>query len=113
MPASTRKSSALAPVPDGSGGGVFVLADAIAEKRADHPPISVDLGKGDPLLIDPIELWPDDVIELIAGERPVEAVRKLLGADYERFTAAGGTATLLLGLLQKGGALDVGESQAS
>jgi hypothetical protein len=115
MPAQPRKPAALAPVPDesGGGGGTFVLADAIAEKRGDHPPIRVDLGSGQPLLIDPIELWPDEVVNLVTAERPVDAVRTLLGTDYERFTAAGGTAVLLLEMLQKGGGLSVGESAAS
>lgn len=115
MTAQTRKPAALAPVPDesGGGGGVFVLADAIAEKRADHPPVSFDIGDGNPLLIDPIELWPDEVVNLVQAEDPTGAVRALLGADYERFAKAGGTAILLLAVLQKGGALTVGESPAS
>lgn len=103
MPANPRK-------PAKDGDNVFVLADVIAEVREEHKPVVIDIGKGSPITVPPIQLWPDPVMELAASEQVVPAVKTLLGdADYRRFTDAGGTSVALLKLLEKAWGGSLGE----
>lgn len=92
----------------------YKLSDVVAEVRDEHPPIEIETDDGRVFTIPPIELWPDGVLE--AEGRPLQQARSLLGEDYDAFTAAGGSAALVMHVVKahlKDRGVDLGESAAS
>jgi len=87
----------------------YDLSAAIAEVIEKHPPIVINIGEGDPIKVNPVQLWPDEVLELVTAEKPIEAMRMMLGDDYSRFKKAGGTAVLLLQIFKDSGGADLGK----
>lgn len=62
-------------------------------------------------LIPPLDLWPDEVD---AAMPLVDRCRLILGADdWDRFVAAGGTATIMNAVWRDRESLDLGEAPAS
>lgn len=88
------------------------LSEYKERKRAEGG-VEVEADDGTVFVVDPPELWSDEVLELSQAGDNFAAARGLLGDQYEAFTAAGGSAATLLGILKEAKGLDVGESQAS
>lgn len=79
----------------------YKLTDYKQEKR-EAGGIEIEADDGRVFKIDPPELWPDEVLELINVESPdVIAVARLLLDDYEAFKAAGGSAVIVATLARE------------
>jgi hypothetical protein len=57
--------------------------------------------------------WPDEVFEAIKADDPPTVARLILGEDYERFRAAGGSAQLFQRIVAKLHGVGMGESSGS
>lgn len=87
----------------------YKLSEYIEAKRGGRQ-THIELSDGTVLKVDPLELWSDEVLENAQADQ-VKAARALLGdADYERFKADGGTAALLLTLVQETQGVSKGEA---
>lgn len=88
-----------------------VLLTDYKDKKRREGSIEIETDDGQVFTVDPPELWPDVKFSDLENE----AVGRLLLGDepFERFIAAGGTATILLGILNEKHDLTVGESEAS
>jgi hypothetical protein len=90
----------------------YKLSEYIESKRSGRQ-THIELSDGTVLQVDPLELWSDAVLEN-AQKDQVKAATALLGeANYARFKADGGTAALLLTLVQENQGLTPGEASPS
>lgn len=77
----------------------FDLADAVKEIESEHQPIIIRAGAKTFTAIPP-QLWPDEAIELATTD-PVGAARIVMPDGYDDFVAAGGSAAILMHILNK------------
>ncbi len=77
----------------------FDLAEAVKEIEAEHPPIVIRAG-AETFTAMPPQLWPDEAIELATTD-PVGAARIVMPDDYDAFVEAGGSAAVLMHILNK------------
>jgi hypothetical protein len=72
--------------------------------------IDVEADDGTTFRIPPPELWDDDVVDLLRGEKLVDAARLIMGGDnYDGFRLAGGSANLLMAIIKEQHGVDPGE----
>lgn len=57
--------------------------------------------------------WPDEAFDAAQNDDPVATVRAILGDDYQRFVAAGGTALTFQRITAKLHGAELGESSGS
>ena len=90
----------------------YKLTEYIESKRSGRQ-THIELSDGHVIKVDPLELWSDEVIQNIQTDQ-VKAAKALVGPkDYERFKADGGTAALLLTIVQEGQGVTEGEASPS
>lgn len=91
-----------------------VLNDFKAKKREEGA-VDIDLGEGGTVTVDPPAVWPDAVFELLDANDLAAAAAALVGGveQYQKFTAAGGSASALFAILKDEHGITVGESAAS
>lgn len=78
----------------------IVIADYKTQKM-DEGAIPIVDEKGDTHLIPPPALWADEVTSLAVGNDPIGAAKALLGEkDYAAFVAGGGSAGILMGIIE-------------
>lgn len=78
----------------------YDLTEVIAELQGGHEPIVI-CADGRDFRVLPAELWPDDALTLGTTD-PVAAARTLMmDDDYDDFTAAGGSAGVLMHIISK------------
>lgn len=80
---------------------------------ADHPDVPVIAPDGTVFDVAPPERWPDGVLEAIEDEKPVAAVRLLLGKRYDAWTKTGANSAYLLVRIGELAGMTPGESSAS
>lgn len=77
-----------------------VLADYKAQKMTEAA-ISVTDENGNTHVIPPPAVWSDDVTRLATSEDPIGAAEALMGeAAYTEFVAGGGSAAILMGIIE-------------
>ena len=93
----------------------YKLSAVVNEIRAEHPDIEIETDDGQVFVVPPAQLWSDEQIKQIqnSGENALIMARALLGDEYDKFVAAGGTAALLAHIVAESGKAGVGESSAS
>lgn len=69
----------------------YSVPAVVAEARLTKPAIVLDYGEGNEFRIDPPELWTDEVQDLFIAGKGRDAVKVLLGDQYESFLAVGGS----------------------
>lgn len=86
-----------------------VLAEFKA-KQADEKAIHIET-PDETFTVLPPTCWPDDFVEIAKRDDRVEIATAILGGPevYERFVAAGGTAALLLGIMEDAMGAELGE----
>lgn len=91
----------------------YKLSEYIESKRNGRQ-THIELADGTVLEVDPLELWSDEVLEN-AQKDQVAAAKALLGSDeaYAKFKASGGTAALLLTMVQETQGVSEGEAKPS
>lgn len=89
----------------------FVLAEVVTEAAEKHPNIEVELPNGDTASFPPPQRWSDEMVE--AASDAVKIAKLLLGDKYAAFTAAGGSAMILLDIIKEASGVSLGESSAS
>lgn len=77
----------------------FDLAEAVAEIEAEHPPIVIRAG-AQTFKVLPPQLWPDEAVELATID-PVGAARAVMPDGYDDFVDAGGSAAVLMQIVNK------------
>ena len=77
----------------------FDLAEAVAEIEAEHPPIVIRAG-AQTFKVLPPQLWPDEAVELATID-PVGAARAVMPDGYDYFVDAGGSAAVLMQIVNK------------
>ena len=83
-------------------------------ERKSEGAVEIELDDGKTVTVPPPELWPDDVITKAAANDIVGASRGLLGPEaWDEFTAAGGTATMVLAMVMEAHGISLGEFLAS
>lgn len=84
------------------------------ERRRQEAGVELDLGNGRSVILDPPDLWPDEVAEMAQrGENVAIAQALLSDDDYKAFLAAGGTAGVIAMLVAEAQGVNLGESAAS
>lgn len=78
-----------------TNGGRVVLTDFREKQRSAGGALDIELSTGDVITVDPPALWTDEVVELAAAGKIKESAHLLLGDDWDRFAADGGTAMIL------------------
>ena len=89
----------------------FVLATVVSESIQKHPDIEVEMPGGEVASFPPPQRWSDEYVNA-AGDA-VKIARLLLGDKYEAFTAAGGSAMILLDIIKEASGVSLGESSTS
>lgn len=87
-----------------------VSLDSFKEMRRNEAGIEVEAG-GDVFVIDPPDLWPDDMAGKVKSDE--DYIRFVMGDQADGFIAAGGTGRLINALMEKYEHLPVPESSAS
>lgn len=101
----------------------YILTTEIGRVKAKHPPFELQLPdleesivapayKQKVALVPPFQLMPDETVVLL-NTQPVAGARAVLGDDYEHFLAAGGSAQILIDILQEHQRVSLGESSPS
>ena len=96
----------------------YNLSAAQAEAKLKHPMIEIELGAGEDkkpvsVLIEPPQLWPDEIVELSRQGKLTEASQLLLGDQFATWKQHGGTNALLNLIIEEHTKKPVGESSAS
>lgn len=101
-------------MPDGQRGRRRVVLNDYKSKKRDEGAIDIETDGG-VFSIDPPELWPDGAQKAAqSGDNEALGVLLLGGrGEYDQFVTAGGTAMILLGIVQDELGLTAGESAAS
>jgi hypothetical protein len=90
----------------------YKLSEYIESKRTGRQ-THIELSDGTVLKVDPLELWSDEVLSYSRSDQ-VRAAKALLGDDdYARYHADGGTAALLLTMMQEQQGVSAGEAPPS
>lgn len=88
-----------------------IVLDEYKARKAETSALIVEAG-GETFTIPPPPCWPDNFVDLARANDNVGLAKAILGGDevYARWIAAGGTAALLLGLVQDEMGASMGES---
>ncbi len=98
---------------DNNGTRRVSFADFVERKEEEHG-FDIDMPDGTVVHVPAPELWSDEVGDAYRSGDLSGAARAVLGAEqWERFTAAGGTATALNHIVAEQQGMDVGESRPS
>lgn len=74
------------------------LSDYKAKKELEDS-IEIELGDGAVIRCPPPELWSDEVMALAQDGDNLAASQELLGDQYDVFSAGGGSAAMLMGIV--------------
>lgn len=88
------------------------LAEYIERKNAAEG-IIVELADGGEVTVPPAEMWPDAAFAALDKGKVADAVKLILGAEYEAFTKAGGNWRILNGIVAEQQGIDAPQSDAS
>lgn len=86
---------------------------AIVKRETDKGPLFTITAGGKTFSVAQRTLWPDDAIEAARNDDPIGAAKALLGKDYAAYVKAGGTAALLMALIDEALGVSSPESKAS
>lgn len=81
-----------------------LLGDVIQDqqKKYEDSGIDIDLGDGKVVHVPPPQLWSDAVLDCARAGDIVSAARALIGTDeYDAFAAAGGSAAMLMSIVEE------------
>ena len=73
----------------------YNLSAAESEAKLKHPCIEIELNNGKKVIVEPPQLWADEVQDLAAEGKLTAVSKLLLGDQYDDFKAGGGTNALL------------------
>lgn len=89
----------------------YKLSTVVSELAEKHPDIPIEYADGKTVMVCPPQRWTDDV--LAAGSDNVKAAKLLIGDQYDAFVKAGGSASILMAIIQEDAKENLGESSAS
>jgi hypothetical protein len=93
----------------------YNLSAAQAEAKLKHPLIEIELDpiegsdETNSVFVEPPQLWPDEVGELAAEGKMTEVSKILLGDQYDRFKAGGGSNAILNVIIAEHSGADTGK----
>lgn len=86
---------------------------AIVKRETDRGPLFTITAGSKTFSVAQRTLWPDEAIDAARNEDPIGACKALLGRDYAAYVKAGGTAALLMALIDEVLGVSPPESKAS